>query len=802
VVAQNGIVSVANPVALGSVLQPPELRWSVPSSGAWNRAAAVGPGGRIAFATLNAGVGSYDRLGGLEWQSFGSGDTRSGVMLGIDGTLFHLTGDGMLQAWTEDGLVRWQTALGGVSAVPAAMATDGTVYVALIDRSLVAVGPDGKERWRFSTPSEIWSAPAVLGNGNICVVSMGNVSESTGRRDGRVHVLHPNGELLWEHPLGDGCTTSPAIVEDGTLILGTLSGRLVALRSDGTVRWDTPTGGIFQENEPIIGADGTILLGQEILEPETGIPRGRMLAFRPDGSFRWEFPVDAPVVSTAAVTADGTVYFTSESRTLWAVNSNATLRFSYPMELPRGASPTLGYDGTLYLAGGGVGEVRALIGHDVPAKSPWPMARRDFRRSGNAASALVPETWSFPIAVNAFDDAVRALAVHGSNLFAGGEFRFAGGVEARHVARWNGQHWSPLGDGLAGPVMALSIFQGELYAGGAMGFSGGGEPKGIARWDGSRWVGLGGGVDDAVVCLLPWGNSLVIGGYFRTIEGREIPGIARWDGTAWHSIGNDVKSEVTALASDGRRLFAGGSGELGTFSEPLGTVAQWDGERWTRVGARPPNGTIRALAWYQGQLVAAGEFDAADGQTTRGLALFDGVRWRALGGGLGDPVLPYGFSLLADGTDLWVGGTFSRAGTNRANRIARWTGEDWSVPGTGFDRGSLRSAPLVQAMVLHGGHMMAAGMFRSADGNSRIRHLAKWGPDGWREVGPPLGWSEDGAFGLTLQTDRGVTTSIEVSEDLLSWRRWVTLTNRTGPLRINDTESRTSTRRFYRAVSP
>ena len=42
---------------------------------------------------------------------------------------------------------------------------------------------------------------------------------------------------------------------------------------------------------------------------------------------------------------------------------------------------------------------------------------------------------------------VYALAVSGTNLYAGGSFSTAGGVPANFIAKWDGSTWSALGSG-------------------------------------------------------------------------------------------------------------------------------------------------------------------------------------------------------------------------------------------------------------------------------------------------------------------------------------------------------------------
>ena len=91
-------------------------------------------------------------------------------------------------------------------------------------------------------------------------------------------------------------------------------------------------------------------------------------------------------------------------------------------------------------------------------------------------------------------DSVFALAVSGSDLYAGGSFTAAGGVSANYIAKWNGSAWAPLGSGTDTPISVLAVSGSDLYAGGIVI----GASKVIAKWNGSTWSGLGLGMNGPV----------------------------------------------------------------------------------------------------------------------------------------------------------------------------------------------------------------------------------------------------------------------------------------------------------------
>ncbi|MCW5551529.1 MAG: hypothetical protein KIS67_05105 [Verrucomicrobiae bacterium] len=117
-----------------------------------------------------------------------------------------------------------------------------------------------------------------------------------------------------------------------------------------------------------------------------------------------------------------------------------------------------------------------------------------------------------------FNSWVSVLAVSGTNLYAGGNFTIAtnsGGapVTVNRIARWDGNNWSAFGGGLNDDVNALAVSGTNVYAGG--GFtratnSGGASVtvNRIARWDGDTWSPVGSGMNNSVGSLAVLGTDL------------------------------------------------------------------------------------------------------------------------------------------------------------------------------------------------------------------------------------------------------------------------------------------------------
>ncbi|HVV71859.1 MAG TPA: immunoglobulin domain-containing protein, partial [Verrucomicrobiae bacterium] len=302
---------------------------------------------------------------------------------------------------------------------------------------------------------------------------------------------------------------------------------------------------------------------------------------------------------------------------------------------------------------------------------------------------------------------VCALAVSGSNLYAGGVFDDAGEVTARGVAKWDGGAWSALGSAISDPlstwyVQALAASGHDLYVAG-VGWTNfvDVQVRRLGKWDGTSWSGTDAWMDGRVNVLAADGTNVYAGGQtvFKAKDGNWI-GLGSFEGPP------GVEPEIVALAVRGTNVYAGG-----WFSAVGGlaasNIAKWDGHSWAPVGLGTDHNVL-ALAVSDCNLYAGGDFTNAGGVAAHGIARWDGTAWSALGSGVNGWVR----ALAVSGNEIYAGGTFTVAGGVPANHIAKWDGTNWSALASGVTPWE------VDALAADGlGHLFVGGMFTMAGTN-------------------------------------------------------------------------------------
>jgi hypothetical protein len=344
---------------------------------------------------------------------------------------------------------------------------------------------------------------------------------------------------------------------------------------------------------------------------------------------------------------------------------------------------------------------------------------------------------------------VYALAVSGSDVYAGGSFANPDGSAATNIAKWNGSSWSALGLGMQtfDHVFALAVSGSDLYVGGLFGKAGGIPASCIAKWNGSSWSPLGSGLgivypppnDLAVRALAVLGNNLYVGGGFTTAGGIAATNIAKWNGSSWSALNSGIEyggghaAYVNALAMSGTNVNVGGEFTMAGGS-PAYFIAKWNASGWSGLGAgidSYPDGAtfVQDMAVSDSNVYAAGSFTAASSSPATNIAKWNGTSWTALGSGLGGGSFSFWEvdALTASGSNLYAGGIFYTAGGAAATNIAKWNGSRWSALGSGINGG-------VFGLVVSGSSLYAGGRFTKA-GAATATNIAKWNGSNWSALG-------------------------------------------------------------------
>lgn len=325
---------------------------------------------------------------------------------------------------------------------------------------------------------------------------------------------------------------------------------------------------------------------------------------------------------------------------------------------------------------------------------------------------------------------IYSFLFHEGDLYAGGRFSEIDGVEADNIAMWDGDDWSPVGDGMDERVYALIAFQGELHAGGNFSMAGESTAHGLARWDGSKWIGIPEFEEESQVrAMAVYKGDLHAAGRLK-FEGDTTSLIARWDGGEWITISNGTISGTTAMVVVGSELFVNIDSPTINPGSDKYWIARWNGEEWTKSGTEITY-VIRALAEHEGNVYAAGlDQDPAGFRNYRpaGIYHWDGTDWNTLGRGLDGPVS----QIAVSGTDLYIAGDFTHVGDIDANRIAKWDGDKWSALGAGLitDRTRLNS---IDSLIVNGSDVYVGGSFTRIQEEEAIR-VEKWDGERWSVI--------------------------------------------------------------------
>ena len=376
------------------------------------------------------------------------------------------------------------------------------------------------------------------------------------------------------------------------------------------------------------------------------------------------------------------------------------------------------------------------------------------KSSGRALQpyALGDEKWDDRFCDIGMNSYVWSIVTIGENVYIGGVFTTAGGVQVNGITRWDGRTYHALGEGVnttfPGVTMESGVFDmvvhgTDIYAVGNFRLIGTDTVNGIAKWNGTTWISMGTGADFLPRTITLDGNYLYVGGDFRNICGIAANRIARYNllTSTWEALGGGVGDDIHGNVSD-IVVRDGNVYACGFFANAdvvtVNNIAYWNesGGWHTMLDGMPVYGQtyLQTMAFVGDQLYVGGLFMYAGGVLVNNLARWDGAYWNNVGTGTDFPGI---YKLYYDGSDLYIGGGFSTINGYPVSHVVRYntsTNTPTSLGSGLYNVSPYQGGPLAMAKL--GNDIFMGGNFSGND-SLNAYFIAKWNiPDSkWYALG-------------------------------------------------------------------
>jgi hypothetical protein len=188
----------------------------------------------------------------------------------------------------------------------------------------------------------------------------------------------------------------------------------------------------------------------------------------------------------------------------------------------------------------------------------------------------------------------NSLCEYKGNLYVGGNIDRPDGIH--EIMMYDGQRWKGVGgqiafDGFAG-VYRLLEFHGDLYVCGEFMEGLGAPGNAIARWDGEEWHRLGDGLmanRPSAMDMIVFNDEIYVTGWFHTVNGIPSPdgltmgkGFAKWDGEKWCTLGTTGNNDFNRIGRTKTGLYAmGGFTSINGVNLQGNNIAKWIGGSYT-----------------------------------------------------------------------------------------------------------------------------------------------------------------------------------------------------------------------------
>lgn len=352
---------------------PGTVKWSFRTNGTLKSCPAIGQDGTIYITSNDNKLYAINSDGKLKWTFPTKANIISSPVVGPDSTIYVGSGDYNIYAIKQDGSLKWSYKINSQIEVSPAVGTDGTIYIGANDNRFYAIKSDGTLRWSFLAQGAIRASASIGTDGTIYF----------GCLDKKLYACSPEGSLKWTFETKSMWMSSPAIGYDGTVYLGSSDNYLYAINVDGSLKWAFKANNIIRSS-PVVAADGTIYVGAA---------DNYLYALDPEGKLKWSYKIANPENSSPAIGSDSTIYLASSDNNLYAIEADGSLKWSCRIGLVMGSSPVIDENGDIYIGTTNDYSLKVITSDSKgPAKSAWPMSRKDISNRANGNNPNCPLT--------------------------------------------------------------------------------------------------------------------------------------------------------------------------------------------------------------------------------------------------------------------------------------------------------------------------------------------------------------------------------------------------------------------------
>lgn len=228
-------------------------------------------------------------------------------------------------------LEKWRFACNGSNEGGIVIDGEGNLYFGDRFYYVYSLYPNGAKRWSYRTDGFITSTPALVEDGTLYV----------GSWDGGLYAFNSStGKLKWRFNCHNNVGSSPIIAENGIIYTADSNGLVWAINPNGTEKWRYDTNGGNIWGDGVLGDDGTYYVGTW---------DNYFFAINSNGTLKWKFKTGKIIKGSASIADDGTIYFGCYDDYLYALNPDGTLKWKFKTGEGTETNPSIASDGTIYV---------------------------------------------------------------------------------------------------------------------------------------------------------------------------------------------------------------------------------------------------------------------------------------------------------------------------------------------------------------------------------------------------------------------------------------------------------------------